>query len=162
MIVDVINGYTAAPESGVTITVSNITIPYSSSKLSNAGGAATFTPLVAGSYQITASKTGFQSATTSWPTAAGEVSNAHISLLPLGATPVVTGTGGEPLYDENGNPIIGYDLEGNPITAGPTQDTRTSDERAEGMMDIFYENGEGLIWLFILFTIMYMLKGLVW
>jgi len=162
MIVNVINTYTTAPLSGVTITLTNSTIPYSSSKLSNTGGTATFTGLIPGSFQITASKTGFQSSTTSWSTTAGQVSNAYIGILPVGATPVVTDTGGNAIYDPSGNPIIGYDLSGNPITAGPTQDMRTDDEKAEGMMDIFYENGEGLILLFILFTIMFMIKGILW
>lgn len=162
LFVNAINSYTAGGLEGVTVTISNATIPYSSSKLTNSGGVATFSNIQAGQYQISASKTGYQSSVTSWVAPASTVTNAYIGLLPVGATPVVTSAGGDPIYDASGNPIIGYDLSGNPITASPTQDYRTNDEKAEGMMDIFYDNGEGLIMLFILFTIMYMLKGIVW
>ena len=160
LIVNVIDTYTAETLSGATITVSNISVPYSSSKLSDAGGIQTFPNIPAGTYQIVASKSGYQTSTTSWPTTAGTVANAYIGLTVVGATPIVTGTSGQPLYDENGNPIIGYDLDGNPITAGPTQDLRTSDEKDEDMMDSLRTNGPFLIEFFIVCFVLYMISGI--
>ena len=160
LIVQAIDLYTSQGVEGATITISNNTIPYSSSMLTNVGGSATFANIAAGTYQIAASKTGYQSSTTSWPAGASTVTSANIGLLPVGATPVVTGTAGNPLFDANGNPIVGYDANGNPITAAPTQDTRTASEKDEGMMDLLRNNGESLIMLFIVFTIIYMIKGI--
>ena len=160
LIVNVINTYTAETLSGATITVSNTSVPYSSSKLSDAGGIATFPNIPAGTYQIVASKAGYQTSTTSWPTTAGTVANAYIGLTLTGMTPIATDTSGQPLYDENGNPIIGYDLNGNPITAGPTPDTRTSDEKDEDMMDTLRTNGPFLIEFFIMCFVLYMISGI--
>lgn len=160
LIVQTIDLYTSGGVDGATITITNNTIPYSSSKLTNAGGSATFSSIPAGTYQISASKTGYQSSTTSWPAGASTVTSANIGLLPVGATPVVTGTAGNPLFDADGNPIVGYDANGNPITAAPTQDTRTAAEKDAGMADLLRNNGEALIMLFIVFTIIYMIKGI--
>lgn len=160
LIVNVIDTYTAETLSGATITVSNTSIPYSSSKLSDAGGIQTFPNIPAGTYQIVASKPGYQTSATSWPTIAGTVANAYIGLTLVGATPVITGTSGQNLYDENGNPIIGYDLDGNPITAGPTPDPRSSDQKDEDMMNTLRDQGPFLIQFFIVCFVIYMISGI--
>jgi hypothetical protein len=159
LFVNAIDSYTAEGLAATTITIDNFTVPYAKSLLSNDAGIASFVNIAPGTYRITAIKTGYQAATTSWPTAAGEVSNAYIGLLPVGMTPVVTGTGGEDLYDDNGNPIIGYDLRGNPITAGPTPDTRTDEEKDSEMMDLLRDQGPMLIQFFILCFVIYMIMG---
>ena len=52
------------------------------------------------------------------------------------------------------------DAYGNVITAAPTIDVRTDDEKDEDMMGILRTNGESLIWLAIIFVIIYMIKGI--
>lgn len=160
LFVNAINSYTADGLAATTITIANSTIPYSKSVLSNDAGVATFANIAPGTYTITATKTGYQAGTTNWPAPAGVVTNAYIGLLPAGMTPVVTGTGGENLYDENGNPIIGYDLSGNPITAGPTPDTRTAAEKDDAMMGMLRDQGPMLIQFFIVCFIIYMIMGI--
>lgn len=158
--VNVIDAHTMKGLSGATVTISNTSIPYSSSKLSNTGGIATFPNIASGTYSIVATKTGYTSSTVSWPAGASAVTNAYMSLLPTGATPVVTGTGGNPLFDGDGNPIVGYDLDGNPITAGPTPDTRTAEEKDDEMMDMLRDQGPMLIQFFIVCFVVYMVMGM--
>jgi hypothetical protein len=158
--VNVIDAHSMKGLSGATVTISNTSIPYSSSKLSNTGGIATFPNIASGTYSIVATKTGYTSSTVSWPAGASAVTNAYLSLLPTGATPVVTGTGGNPLFDGDGNPIVGYDLEGNPITAGPTPDTRTAEEKDDEMMDMLRDQGPMLIQFFIVCFVVYMVMGM--
>ena len=160
LFVNAIDSYTAAGLAGTTITIANASIPYSKSVLSNDAGIASFINIDPGTYSISATKTGYQSSVTSWTAPSGLVTNAYIGLLPVGMTPVVTGTGGENLYDDNGNPIIGYDLRGNPITAGPTPDTRTDEEKDSEMMDLLRDQGPMLIQFFIVCFVIYMIMGM--
>ena len=154
LIVNVIDSRTAARIAGATITVSNTSVPYSSSKLGDSNGVATFAGIpAAGAYQISVSKTGYVSATRFWPVASGEISNAYIGILPIGATPVPTGTGGDPIYD---TPTT----IGTTLAPGATPDTRTDEEKDSDMMGLLRDNGEALIQFFILCFVLYMIMGI--
>lgn len=153
MIVNVINSNTAQTIPGVSLTISNSSVPYSSSKLSDSNGIATFSNIpAAGSYQIAASKTGYVSATKFWPVYPGQVSNAYIGMLPVGVTPVTTGPGGDPIYITPTTTTT--------YAPGETPDTRTDEEKDEDMMGILRDNGEMLIQFFILCFVVYMIMGM--
>lgn len=153
MIVNVINSNTAQTISGVSLTISNSSVPYSSSKLSDSNGIATFSNIpAAGSYQISASKTGYVSATKFWPVYPGAVANAYIGMLPVGATPVPTSTGGDPIYITPTTTTT--------YAPGETPDTRTDAEKDEDMMGLLRDQGPMLIQFFIVCFVVYMIMGM--
>lgn len=152
LFVNAVSSKDATAIASATITVANTSIPYSKSVLSSAVGIATFVNIPAGTYTITATKTGYQSSTTSWAAPAGLVTNAYIGLQPIGATPVPTDTYGNPIYD---TPVPTQTY-----APGETQDTRTDEEKDADMMNILRDQGPMLIKFFIVCFVIYMIMGI--
>lgn len=152
LFVNAISSKDASSIASATITVANTTIPYSKSALTNAAGVATFANIDPGTYTITATKTGYQSSTTSWPAPAGLVTNAYIGLQPIGATPVPT--------DPYGNPIYDTLIPTQTYAPGETHDTRTDEEKDADMMNLLRDQGPTLIQFFILCFVIYMIMGI--
>jgi len=153
----ILDNWASTPIEGGTITIVNETAGFARSRVSDAVGTVLFPNINSGRYQITAASTGYQSASTFTDLVAGETEIISFSLVHIGATPVVTDTAGVAQYDEDGNPIIGYDAYGNPITAGPTPDIRSSSERQQALMDDLLGWAEILIPICCIMTLLYIM-----
>ena len=153
----ILDNWASTPIEGGTITIVNETAGFARSRVSDAVGTVLFPNINSGRYQITAASTGYQTASTFTDLVAGETEIISFSLVHIGATPVVTDTAGVAQYDEDGNPIIGYDAYGNPITAGPTPDIRSSSERQQALMDDLLGWAEILIPICCIMTLLYIM-----
>jgi len=153
----ILDNWASTPIEGGTITIVNETAGFARSRVSDAVGTVLFPNINSGRYQVTAASTGYQTASTFADLIAGETELISFSLVHIGATPVVTDTAGVAQYDEDGNPIIGYDAYGNPITAGPTPDIRPSSERQQALMDDLLGWAEILIPICCIMTLLYIM-----
>ena len=109
----------------------------------NTAGTATFDVKNVTGYTATAEKNGYYAVTRSGTTTASGPDTIRIELRKPTVTPVVTRT-----------PVAGE------VTARPTLDMRTSSEKDNDIMDLIRNNGESLVSLAILMTMIFLVGGI--